>query len=348
MSRIIALASGHPKKKFTQEEMIRLLQVTDDKRRRFFLHPHVKTRHFLFDESRGTGEALTEETLTEQREKFLTHAPKLSAEVLGRALQRAGLKGKDLGCLVTVSASGYFTPGLSVFLAAEMDLPEALHRIDVAGMGCHAGLNALQAAHNWCETNPGKTAAVVCAELGSCIYNTDESDNNALVNALFGDGVAVVLLCSGPEKKGPEIIGFKSHLIPDTREYLRFDWLAERNLYGFQVHKKTPATLGAHVKAPLSAFLSRHGLGQSDVSAWVVHGGGEAILSAIQSELGLTDEDLRHTRSVLRDYGNVASASFLFSLERLREENTLRPGEKIVFMTMGPGLSLEFALASWA
>ncbi len=341
--RLVSLSTGTPPDRFTQEDMTGLLGISDEKRLRFFRHPHVKTRHFLF-----SGGNLREESMSEQRQKFLKNAPSMSAGVLSRALDSANLKTSDLGCLVAVTSSGYFTPGLSVFISSQMNLPPDLHRLDVAGMGCHAGLNGLQAAGNWCLAHPGKLAALVCTELSSCIYNLDQSDNNALVNSLFGDGIAVVLLCADDKKQNGSLLGFSSYLIPHTEDHLRYEWLGDRNLFGFQVHKMTPETIGQSVKAPLTSFLSSHNVQFSQVKEWVVHGGGEAILSAIQNNLNLPAEALRHSRSVLRDFGNVASGSFLFSLEKLLAEKKLQSGDHVVFMAMGPGLSLELALLKWS
>ena len=63
--------------------------------------------------------------------------------------------------------------------------------------------------------------------------------------------------------------------------------------------------------------------------------------------LGITDHDVRHTQSVLRDYGNVSSGSFLFSYERLMNEGTVRRGDYGVMITMGPGSTIETALLRW-
>lgn len=36
------------------------------------------------------------------------------------------------------------------------------------------------------------------------------------------------------------------------------------------------------------------------------------MVDAIKYNVGITDWDVRHTHSVLRDYGNLSSGSFLF------------------------------------
>ena len=50
---------------------------------------------------------------------------------------------------------------------------------------------------------------------------------------------------------------------------------------------------------------------------------------------------------MLRDYGNVSSGSFLFSFERLADEDVAAPGDYGVLMTMGPGSTIETALVQW-
>jgi predicted naringenin-chalcone synthase len=64
-------------------------------------------------------------------------------------------------------------------------------------------------------------------------------------------------------------------------------------------------------------------------------------------KLNLSEHDVRHTRSVLRDYGNLSSGSFLVSYERLLQEDIVRKGDYGVMMTMGPGAQIETALLQW-
>ena len=56
---------------------------------------------------------------------------------------------------------------------------------------------------------------------------------------------------------------------------------------------------------------------------------------------------MRHTTTVLRDFGNLSSGSFLFSYTRLLEEGKVRRGDYAVLMTMGPGSTIETALIRW-
>ena len=76
----------------------------------------------------------------------------------------------------------------------------------------------------------------------------------------------------------------------------------------------------------------------------MLHTGGGAVIDSVKLSLGLEEHDVRHTRSVLRDYGNISSGSFLVSLERLLAEGGGSDGDLGVMVTMGPGAQIETAL----
>ena len=98
---------------------------------------------------------------------------------------------------------------------------------------------------------------------------------------------------------------------------------------------------------PIDRLLETHGLKRRDISHWIVHSGGKKVIDAIKYNIGITEHDVRHTTSVLRDLGNLSSGSFLFSLKRLLDEGVVRRGDYAVLMTMGPGSTIETALVRW-
>ncbi|MEY4095999.1 MAG: hypothetical protein RLZZ53_3198, partial [Acidobacteriota bacterium] len=94
-------------------------------------------------------------------------------------------------------------------------------------------------------------------------------------------------------------------------------------------------------------LLARHGLEKTAIRHWLVHSGGKKVIDAIERHLGLPADALRHTRAVLREYGNLSSASVLFALERLNGEGIAQKGDLGVLIAMGPGTSIETALLRW-
>ena len=71
------------------------------------------------------------------------------------------------------------------------------------------------------------------------------------------------------------------------------------------------------------------------------HPGGSKVLDTARDVLGLREDDLRHSWNVLRDFGNMSSATALFVLDE-----AMRNGAKgrHLMMAFGPGFSAYFAI----
>lgn len=79
------------------------------------------------------------------------------------------------------------------------------------------------------------------------------------------------------------------------------------------------------------------------VDRWAIHPGGKLILDKLESSLGLTD-GLGPSRSVLRRFGNMSSATVLFVLKEILEDVGAGDGDLVAAMAFGPGLTVEMGL----
>lgn len=346
-TQLIAVGTSVPESQFTQKEIAELMGISSSKSQRFFEHEHIKTRHLILpkDSSKNKFE---EEGPAKLRQKFLTHAVDLIEKSLINMLNGTQYKLSDIDYLVCVTSTAFIVPGLSALVMEKLNFRSDCQRLDVVGMGCNAGLNGLNSVVQWSHTHPEKIAVLICCELCSCIYSLENTENAAIVNSLFGDGIASCLIqTTAQHALAPQIIDFHSHLIGHTLTHLRFDWCEEKNKHSFYVDKKTPVALALEIEVPLKRLLEKNQINQSDIKHWIVHSGGAAILDGIEEKLKLDPQSFRHTRTVLKKYGNVSSGSFLFSYENLQKEKSIRSGDWGVFVTMGPGLTIEMALLKW-
>ena len=251
-----------------------------------------------------------------------------------------------------MTSTGFLTPGLSALLIRELGISPRCSRVDVVGMGCNGGLNAFGASAGWAVANPGQLALVLCTEACSAAYVFDATMRTAVVNSLFGDGAAAAALVDVGDDPvhiaaGPRILAFSSYVITGALDAMRYDWDGDQGKFSFFLDPDIPYVVGAHVELVIGRLLSEAGLRRNDISHWLVHSGGKKVIDAVRVNLGLTRHDLRHTTSVLRDYGNLSSGSFLFSYERLIREKVVATGDYGVLMTMGPGSTIESALVRW-
>lgn len=217
-------------------------------------------------------------------------------------------------------------------------------------MGCHAGLNGLNPVAAWAMANPGKNALMVCCEVNSALYVYDDAIGTGVVNSLFGDGCAAALLRADVRDEPrfvPRVLGFYSHIIPETWRAMSYHWSEEQGKFFFNLDRDVPYVLGSHAHTPVAGLLEPFGLKRRHVQHWVVHSGGKKVIDAIKYTVGITAHDVRHTTAVLKAYGNLGSGSFLFSYQRLLAEGVVRKGDYGVMMTMGPGSTIETALLRW-
>jgi predicted naringenin-chalcone synthase len=91
-------------------------------------------------------------------------------------------------------------------------------------------------------------------------------------------------------------------------------------------------------------MIEDNGLNKDQIKYWALHPGGRAILDSLQTGLKLNDEKMLPSRTILKNYGNMSSASILFVLNNILTSQTILPDEICCAVAFGPGLSMEVAL----
>jgi 3,5-dihydroxyphenylacetyl-CoA synthase len=344
---IASVGSAFPPDSYSQDEVGALLGLHNRVVRKLLDSPHIRKRHLYLPPPDPLTGRIPDESPSELQAKFRRGALDIGGRAIEKALSGAGLAASDVDYLTCVTSTGFLVPGLSSLFSREMGFSTRLVRSDVVGMGCNAGLNAMNPLVQWLRTHPGGVGLLVCCEVNSATYFTDDTTRTGIVNSLFGDGAAAgVLVGSGDRPAGPEprVLDFESFCLPDQWAAMRFDWEAGAAKWSFFIDRAIPEIIGVNVREPLTRLLERNGLGFDAIGHWVFHTGGGAVIDSVKQSLGLGEHDVRHTRSVLRDYGNISSGSFLVSLERLLAEGAATPGDHGVLVTMGPGAQIETAL----
>jgi 3,5-dihydroxyphenylacetyl-CoA synthase len=347
ITRIAGVGTAVSATSYSQTELLEILDIADPKIRSIFLNSAIDRRFLTLPPERPGGGRVPEPQgdLLDKHKKI---AVDMGCRALEACLKSAGATLSDLRHLCCVTSTGFLTPGLSALIIRELGIDPHCGRSDIVGMGCNAGLNALNVLAGWSAAHPGELGVLLCSEACSAAYTLDGTMRTAVVNSLFGDGSAALAVVAGDGgAAGPRVRKFASYLITDAIDAMRYDWDRAQDRFSFFLDPQIPYVVGAHAEIVVEALLSGTGLRRSDIDHWLVHSGGKKVIDAVVVNLGLSRYDVRHTTGVLRDYGNLSSGSFLFSYERLAEEAVARPGDYGVLMTMGPGSSIEMALIQW-
>jgi predicted naringenin-chalcone synthase len=104
-----------------------------------------------------------------------------------------------------------------------------------------------------------------------------------------------------------------------------------------------PKLIGSNIRELVGPALAAGGMSLPDVDTWAVHPGGKSIIDQVQRTLGLSDDQVRTSRAVLRRYGNMSSATILFVLEEILKRPAGKERERVCAVAFGPGLTVEMA-----
>ncbi len=75
---------------------------------------------------------------------------------------------------------------------------------------------------------------------------------------------------------------------------------------------------------------------------YAIHPGGKKILQVVEEQLAMSRENNRHSRSVLKNYGNMSSATILFVFHEIYKHlNASDDQKKVLSFAFGPGLTME-------
>jgi len=344
--RIVSVGTATPPRRYTQLEVLDRFQESDRKIRRLYSNSHINSRYLYLPEP-VDGKAPVESN-QELLDKHLNGALEIGSAAIEECLAPTGLAPRDIDFIACVSSTGFLCPGLSAHLVKHLGMRENIQRLDLLGMGCSAAQNGLQATTAFARANPGKLGLMVCTEICSAAYVYDGRVSTAVVNSLFGDGAAAVLIRESSDdvwEHGPIIMDFESHIIPEAIGAMRYELQGSK--LSFYLDRDIPYVIGLNVEKPVKRLLSRHGLKPREIQHWLIHSGGKKVINAIEYNLGLSDHDVRHTLNVLRNYGNLSSGSILFSYKELCREGVISGGDLGVAIAMGPGTAIETSLLSW-
>jgi predicted naringenin-chalcone synthase len=298
--------------------------------RRLFSHPGIQKRYFAVDDM----ESFFIESLDSRIERFTRWSLALGEQAARQALVKAGVTRDAVSGLVVNTCTGYICPGISTYLLERLGLDRRIKVYDLVGSGCGGAIPNLEVAGALLNSSPDKVVLSVSVEICSATFQTGDDLSLLVSNAIFGDGAAAAVLWKRPQ--GLELISSASIYAPEDREQIRY---VHKN---GQLYNQLLKTLPHHVKYAVAEavrnVLEPHSLKVEDIRHWALHTGGEKIINTLRDEIGLSESQLRATRKVLAEYGNMSSPTVWFVLNELLNEGA-RPGDWYIMVAFGAGLS---------
>lgn len=280
----------------------------------------------------------------ERTASFQRHALDLLEKAAVAAVARAGLGLDQIDALVVNTITGLAIPSLDAMLMNRLDFRPDTERLPIFGLGCGGGVAGLARATRIAQTMPGGNVLFLTVDLCSlCLRINDPGVGMFVSAALFGDGAAAVVLRNTAGDAGPgetgNIVAVGEHLWRKT-EYI-MGWDVKNDGFGVVLSAELPHLMRENLAVAVRDFLQRNRLSLGDFAGFLLHPGGSKVLDVAEEVLGLSREDLEPSRTVLRDFGNMSSATALFVLDHAIDGG--RRGRHLL-SAFGPGFSAYFVV----
>jgi predicted naringenin-chalcone synthase len=364
MSHIHSIATAVPPHAYGQETAMELMKgwVADRAMQRrvhhVYRHSGIDRRHSVLPDFQpgatpllfhARGDGTLEEPTTGQRNLVFERTYPALARAAVHAVfeQTPWLRPAEVTHVITVSCTGFCNPGPDLFLVHAFGLAPSVERYHLGFMGCYAAFPALRMADQFCRANANAVVLILCLELCTLHLQVKPTADSLLANALFADGAAAALVSRRPpprNRRGLRLERFASRLIPGSEAEMA--WTIGDRGFDMILSSYVPRILGLHARALLTDVLAEAGCDDGRLSGWAVHPGGKSILHALETQMGWPADHgpLALAHRVLRDHGNMSSATILFLLKAILDEVPWPEGATLGALAFGPGLTVDFGL----
>lgn len=263
------------------------------------------------------------------------------------ALANAGVAPGDLDLIIVATVTpDHAFPATACLIQRELEAwGAAAFDLEAA---CTGFIYGLSIADQFIRTGTYRTVLVIGAETLSKI--TDYTDRNTCI--LFGDGAGAAVLQAGEEPgllaleigadgRGGELLvqpagGSRNPATSETvaaRQH--FIQMAGREVFKFAVKIMEDSSL---------RVLGQAGLEPGDVDLLIPHQANARIIDSACKRLGL-DRDKVFVN--LDRYGNMSAASIPVALSEAASQGQLKPGDNVLLVGFGGGLTWGAAVLKW-
>lgn len=362
MSRIISTGIAVPRYKAYQSDILDFMcraydhQTASRKLRILFHSSGIETRHSVVpDFANHTTNGLFFNNGKPDVEKrmnlYRENAADLAIEAIENLFSKMDTDIHSMGIthLIAVTCTGMYAPGIETEIMEKLKLPCNIFRTAVNFQGCNAAFPAQRIADAFARSGKNVRVLVVSVELCTIHFQPKYDNDNLLSNTIFGDGAAAMLMVHDDYAarnglRGLRIDDFYSAILNEGKELMAWDVKSVN--FEMVLNPRVPDFIGERINDFIAETVKNLRITPSEVSKWAIHPGGRKILDNVKKQLGLQSEDMAVSYSILSKYGNMSSATIVFILNRIMEQDNKR-GEKVLAVGFGPGISVDTILYSY-
>jgi predicted naringenin-chalcone synthase len=242
--------------------------------------------------------------------------------------------------LIHVTCTGYVAPSGAQKLVSVRGWGHQTVVTHAYHMGCYGAIPALRMAQGFHKAGK-EHIEVVHTELCSLHANPARHSLDQLVcQTLFADGCIKYTLRSEVKKTHFLLRAIQEMLIPNSRDAM--SWNLSSAGFEMSLAKEIPYLIAASLELALKRIFQKAHLSYEETvrtAIFAIHPGGPKIISMIQRQLHLSEEQVRHSRTVLQNYGNMSSATLPHIWQAILQDDSMQTGSLVISLAFGPGLT---------
>lgn len=244
--------------------------------------------------------------------------------------------------IIFVTSTGYESPNPLQQLLSQR--PWKTSHMNCFANDCYAAFPAIEMAigNLYNPFNNYSQIDVAHVEFNSIHVDiSDDSPENLIVMSLFGDGAIQYKVKNDVSAKGIRIDNILQKLIPNSSDQM--NWGLSSYQFKMILKPYVPLFIDEHIETFVQQLLKNQTIDVEEArqkAIWAIHPGGPKIVDFIQKKLNLSDEQVLHSRQVLKNYGNMSSATLPHIWQNLMENEVIKTGTPIVSIAFGPGLTI--------
>ncbi|CAN6900741.1 hypothetical protein YC2023_103650 [Brassica napus] len=295
---------------------------------------------------------------------------------LDKLFTNTNVKAKDIGVLVVNCSLFNPTPSLSAMIVNKYKLRGNIRSYNLGGMGCSAGVIAVDLAKDMLLVHRNTYAVVVSTENITQNWYFGNKKAMLIPNCLFRVGGSAVLLSNKSRDKRRSKY-MLSHVV---RTHRGADDKAFRCVYqeqddtgrtGVSLSKELMAIAGETLKTnittlgPLVLPISEQilffltlvvkKLFNGKVKPYIpdfklafehfcIHAGGRAVIDELEKNLQLSPVHVEASRMTLHRFGNTSSSSIWYELAYIEAKGRMRRGNRVWQIAFGSGFKCNSAV----
>jgi 3-oxoacyl-[acyl-carrier-protein] synthase-3 len=310
---------------------------------------HVVTNHDLEAWLDTTDEWITTRTGMKRRHWTSDNeaTSDLASAAAEAALVHAGLQAADVDCFIVATVTpDYYFPATACLVATRLGAREK-PAFDIA-IACSGFIYGLTIASGLIRSGVYQRVMLIGAESLSKIL--DKEDRSTAI--LFGDGAGAVILerseedsflsCDlGADGSRPELLYAHGSGSREPLDHAALD--AKLHLIHMQGRETFKLAVNKMVEST-GSVLSKANLSKADIAFLIPHQANKRIIDATARYLGLPDDKVVIN---IAEYGNTSAASIPMALSETVRAGRVKPGDLIVFVAFGGGLSWGAVAWRW-